>query len=66
MLFAAVHESGLVTRSGRFPLEEVHRAISGLQSRNGGFSNYVICREARQRLETDGALAYHRRSVRLR
>ena len=26
----------------RFPLEEVNRAISGLQSRNGGFSNYVI------------------------
>ena len=25
-----------------FPLEEVNRAISGLQSRNGGFSNYVI------------------------
>jgi alcohol dehydrogenase len=26
----------------RFPLEEVNRAISGLQNRNGGFSNYVI------------------------
>ena len=26
----------------RFPLEDVNRAISGLQSRNGGFSNYVI------------------------
>ena len=26
----------------RFPLEEVNHAISGLQNRNGGFSNYVI------------------------
>jgi len=26
----------------RFPLGEVNRAISGLQNRNGGFSNYVI------------------------
>ena len=26
----------------RFPLEEVNRAISGLQNRHGGFSNYVI------------------------
>lgn len=26
----------------RFPLEDVNRAISGLQDRNGGFSNYVI------------------------
>jgi len=25
-----------------FPLEEVNRAISGLERRNGGFSNYVI------------------------
>jgi alcohol dehydrogenase len=26
----------------RFPLEQVNHAISGLQNRNGGFSNYVI------------------------
>jgi threonine dehydrogenase-like Zn-dependent dehydrogenase len=26
----------------RFPLEDVNRAISGLENRNGGFSNYVI------------------------
>jgi alcohol dehydrogenase len=26
----------------RFPLEEINHAISGLQSRNGGFSNYVV------------------------
>ena len=26
----------------RFPLADVNRAISGLQNRNGGFSNYVI------------------------
>ena len=26
----------------RFPLAELNTAISGLQDRNGGFSNYVI------------------------
>ena len=26
----------------RFPLEEINHAISGLQSRNGGFSNYIV------------------------
>jgi alcohol dehydrogenase len=26
----------------QFPLEEINHAISGLQNRNGGFSNYVI------------------------
>jgi hypothetical protein len=31
-----------IDRSGSFPVEELYRAISGLQSRNGGFSNNVI------------------------
>jgi D-arabinose 1-dehydrogenase-like Zn-dependent alcohol dehydrogenase len=26
----------------QFPLEEINHAISGLQSRNGGFSNYLV------------------------
>ena len=26
----------------RFPLEQINHAISGLQNRNGGFSNYVV------------------------
>jgi alcohol dehydrogenase len=26
----------------QFPLEEINHAISGLQNRNGGFSNYVV------------------------
>jgi alcohol dehydrogenase len=25
-----------------FPLEQVNQAISGIENRNGGFSNYVI------------------------
>ena len=25
-----------------FPLEQVNEAISGIENRNGGFSNYVI------------------------
>ena len=31
-----------VFEHNRFPLADVNNAISGLQSRNGGFSNYVI------------------------
>ncbi|MDX6007670.1 zinc-binding dehydrogenase [Cupriavidus necator] len=40
-------EAGVVDLSvfehRRFPLEDVNRAISGLENRDGGFSNYVIC-----------------------
>ena len=30
----------------RFPLAEINAAISGLQDRNGGFSNYLIIPDA--------------------
>jgi hypothetical protein len=43
---AELARSGLLDLSvfehQRFALDEIHRAISGLQNRNGGFSNYVI------------------------
>lgn len=43
---AELARSGLLDMSvfehRRFPLEEVNTAISGLENRNGGFSNYVI------------------------
>ena len=43
---AALARAGLLDLSvlghQRFPLEEINRAISGLQNRDGGFSNYVI------------------------
>jgi D-arabinose 1-dehydrogenase-like Zn-dependent alcohol dehydrogenase len=44
--FARLAEVGLLDLSvfehNRFPLEKINEAISGLQARNGGFSNYVI------------------------
>src|SRR5262245_60710397 len=43
---AELARSGLLDLSvfehQRFPLDDINRAISGLQNRNGGFSNYVI------------------------
>src|SRR5262245_14175850 len=46
---AELARSGLldlsVSEHQRFALDDINRAISGLQSRNGGFSNYVIVRD---------------------